>query len=182
MRTAGVEQWAFTYNGNTVVVDVSLLVELLLDLSVLPLGSGRVVSCWSRLISDDNDDDELNRRQEGWNSLDTTGVEVGLVDVAGHHVESLQCGRMEVVLLLLLDLLTNEILFEDRSRRYRTSIWIGKTGSIKGISSRRHVELLRNHCTLCYGSVWCESAEAVDRGAICRRLWRRRWSRSLVIG
>jgi len=69
--------------------------------------------------------------------LDTTRVQGGLVDVRGSHDESvLQGSRVEIVLLLLLDLLSDEVLFECGSRRDTSNSGIEiQLGSIGDISS-----------------------------------------------
>lgn len=55
------------------------------------------------------------------NIRDTTWVQRRLVDVCRSHVldRSLERGRVKVVVLLLLDLLTNKVLFKSRSKRSR---------------------------------------------------------------
>ena len=63
-----------TYNGNTVVVNVGTLVELLLELGVLTLGSKGPISSRTPL-------------PVALDLLDTTRVKVGLVNVWGSHVQ-----------------------------------------------------------------------------------------------
>jgi len=78
-------------------------VEFFLELSVLALWPRRGPS--APVVLSHCSDNDL---------LDTTWVQRGLVDVLARHDDrSLgQCSRMEVVLLLLIDLLTNKVLFE----------------------------------------------------------------------
>ena len=70
-----------THNGDTVVVDVCSLVKLLLNLGVLTLGSGELVSF---LLVQER---AIGKLPSSSNLLNTTRVEGGLVDAVGNHFQ-----------------------------------------------------------------------------------------------
>jgi hypothetical protein len=90
--------WWLSYNGDAVIINVCLVVELGLNLGVLGLGPGRVVLAMEW---------KLDNMLE--NILDTLGVKGGLVDALGNHCGYVVKGsRMEVAPLLLCDLVCEE--------------------------------------------------------------------------
>lgn len=71
-----------THDSNTVVVDVCLLVELLLDLGVLTLRPEDIVSLALTMKEQAN-----GKLESTGYILDTTRVEGSLVDAVGNHFE-----------------------------------------------------------------------------------------------
>lgn len=87
-----------SYNSDTVVVDVSVLMELFLQFGVTVARSEKLVS----LIDDSN-----RRRQD---ILDTTGVQSSTIHRSSHHI--VQRSRMIIIVALLSKLLFEEIRVE----------------------------------------------------------------------
>ena len=71
-----------TDDSDTVVVNVCLLVKLLLDLGVLTLGPGHIVSL--ALVMKEQDNVKLDSTEH---ILDTSRVKGSLVDAVGNHFE-----------------------------------------------------------------------------------------------
>jgi hypothetical protein len=110
---------AVAYNGHAVIVYMCSLVQFLLELRVLNL---RPVRCFVSGVCES---------QAAINSLHTTGVQGRPVNGLRDHPDLrdglVQGGGVEVALLLLGDLLSDEVVLSRRRSWSERSEWRGRT-------------------------------------------------------